>query len=37
MKYQLLEPEKPFISDFKYFIADWQLYFVSKVAEIKLN
>ena len=22
MKYQLLEPEKPFISDFKYFIAD---------------
>ena len=37
MKYQILEPEIVFITDLNTFIANRQLYFVSNVAEIKLN
>ena len=37
MKYQLLEPEMISLQILNTFIADQQLYFASKVAEIKLN
>ena len=37
MKYQLLEPDMVFIVVFKSFIANWELCFVSKFAEIKIN